>query len=865
MAFSFSSGLESLDEVLNGILAGDNVVWQIDDLADSPSFITPFYKECLRENKTLIYFRFAEHERLIPSDPKVREYALNPRDGFEIFISEILKIIENTGPGACYIFDSLSGLAVDWFSDRMLGNFFKLTCPYLYRFDTVAYFILLRNSNTPLAVNAIHNTAQVVLDVYKSDSRLYLLPIKVQERYSSTMYMLHSWGNENIFQPVLKSVILSDILSKVPQNWLDGNIASQDTWTNIFKKAQAISLKKRGSRETALLKAQLIKMMMTRDEELFPLCAEYFELPDLISFGKRMIGTGLIGGKSVGMLLSRNILIKNNAKWSGILETHDSFFIGADVFYTYIIENDCWWDKREIIASGDLITSTEKIQKKLLNGRFSSAIVEQFKEMLNYFGQSPIIVRSSSLLEDAYGNAFSGKYESVFCVNQGSPEIRLNHFIEAVRKVYASTMSADALSYRASRGLLKRDEQMALLIQRVSGGFCNDLYFPHIAGVGYSYNPFVWNTSINPQDGVLRIVFGLGTRAVDRHDNDYTRVVAINAPFLRPEGSADETRKYTQKIVDVLDLHQNMHTSKEFEKVIKNDKSIPLEVFANRDTEMEEKARSYHLTDFFPWSLSFKALLSETDFLQDIKEVLKLLSGAYVHPVDIEFTVNFLNNKEYRINLLQCRPFQFSEESIEVEAPENIPEERIILKTCGPIIGQSICKKIHRIIYVVPEAYSDLNTSKRYSTARRIGELTNLNPKDTNVMLIGPGRWGSRMPELGVPVSFSEIKNVSVLCELVKMHAGLTPDISLGTHFFNDLVELKIIYMGLFPDNKNYIFREDLLMNANNLLTQILPDAGDFKDVLRVIDTSEIAPSSCLSLYVNTVKQEGILFSFKQT
>ena len=119
--------------------------------------------------------------------------------------------------------------------------------------------------------------------------------------------------------------------------------------------------------------------------------------------------------------------------------------------------------------------------------------MDQFAEMLDYFGQSPIIVRSSSLLEDNYGNAFAGKYESVFCANQGSPQKRLEDFLSAVRTIYASTMSEEALRYRAHRGLLDRDEQMALLVQRVSGGLHGDLFFPQVAGVGLSYNPYVWN------------------------------------------------------------------------------------------------------------------------------------------------------------------------------------------------------------------------------------------------------------------------------------------------------------------------------------------------------------------------------------
>ena len=132
-------------------------------------------------------------------------------------------------------------------------------------------------------------------------------------------------------------------------------------------------------------------------------------------------------------------------------------------------------------------------RRRILTGRFPEYLVKEFAEMLDYFGQSPIIVRSSSLLEDNYGNAFAGKYESVFCANQGPHAKRLQDFLSAVQAVYASSMSEKALRYRAQRGLLDRDEQMSLLVQRVSGGCHGSLFFPQVAGVALSRNPYVWN------------------------------------------------------------------------------------------------------------------------------------------------------------------------------------------------------------------------------------------------------------------------------------------------------------------------------------------------------------------------------------
>ena len=859
----FSSGIEALDEILQGIVAGDNVVWQLDDIKDQVKFVYWFCRCAHLDGKKLVYFRFAPHAPLVPDEFEAEMHTLNPKAGFEQFITKILNVIKESGKGVCYVFDCLSGLAVDWYSDRILGNFFKLACPYLYASHTVAYFALLRNSHTPLSISAIHSTAQVVLDLYKSNERYYILPLKVKGRHTPTMYTLHALEGNNL-EPVTRSTIVSEILSTAPQPWIDRNLARYDTWTRILEDAEA-ACSTRGKRSSTKkynsLRKQLIRMIITRDKIVSRLCEEYFELSDLVSIGKRMIGTGLIGGKSTGMLLARAILNNAHPKWKKRLEIHDSFYVGADVFYSFVINNKCWWERHQMKTSDNPYAEAEKVREKLLNGKFTRDIAAQFKEILNYFGQSPIIVRSSSLLEDAYGNAFSGKYESVFCVNQGTPKQRLEQFKDAVRTVYASSMSRNVLTYRSHRGLWNRHEEMALLVQRVSGDFYGNFYLPQLAGVGYSFNPFAWSAEIDPSEGVLRLVFGLGTRAVDRHDDDYTRIVALNAPLKRPEVTTDEAHRYSQHIVDVLDLKNNTHVSTDFESVAKSTPGLSLKLFAVRDDEMEMRARKFGVQNVFSLMLTFKNVFTRTTFIDDMREMLSTLAKAYDYPVDIEFAVNFSNDNSYLINLLQCRPFQTKVETGGAKLPVNIKKKDIFLKTSGPIIGQAIAKRIHRIIYVIPSEYSTLTLSERFSVARLIGELTNEMPGDKNTMLVGPGRWGSKMPELGVPVSFSDIRNASVLCELVTMHEKLIPDISLGTHFFNDIVEMEIVYMGVYPGEDGYELNEKLIFQVPNGLSKIYKKKDRIARSIHVADITNAKMS--VFIHANTLNQEGIVFQTK--
>jgi pyruvate,water dikinase len=861
---NLSSGLSSLDQVLGGVRPGDNIVYQVDSVDDYIPFVIPFCTKAVQEKRKLIYFRFADHPSLLPNDLPATTIHLHPEKGFENFIDEIFDIIEKSGTGACYVFDCLSELAVDWYSDRMLGNFFMLTCPYLYDFETATLFALLKNVHSSHAIGAIHTTAQVVIDIFRVRQQFYLQPQKVYKRHSETMYTLHRWREDGEFVPVQHSATISEVLGSVPHPWLDFGVHHLDIWSRTFTQAQEIVDKGRSgqlkTRTHRRLYARLLRMAVTRDPQLIALAENYFTLADLIEIGKRMIGTGLIGGKSAGMLLARAILKKDDPRWQERMGAHDSFYIGSDVFYTYLIRNGCWWVRRRLKNPESLFDTAQEARQRLLSGTFPDDILAQFTSMLNYFGQSPIIVRSSSLLEDAYGNAFSGKYESVFCANQGTPQERLDNFITAVRTVYASTMNHDALSYRSHWGLLDKDEQMALLVQRVSGASYNDLFFPQVAGVSFSFNPYVWSPEIEAHAGVLRLVFGLGTRAVDRSDNDYTRMVALNAPDRQPGTASEDPWRYTQRTVDVLDLKKNRLLSLPFREVAEHAGPVlPLETVATRDEEMERRAAEHNISNIFPWVLSFQNLLHQTDFVDDMRAMLATLESAYRHPVDIEFTANVLEDNRFRINLVQCRPFQVRKAVSIPRDTSGIEYEHTLLKTAGPIIGSSFSAALHRIVYIVPSAYSSLPQQQQYALARIIGKVTRSSAPATPgpVMLIGPGRWGTSTPSLGVPVSFAEIKEVGILVELALMHEGLIPDVSLGTHFFNDLVEMDMLYLAVYPERSETVFKKEFFENSPNQLAALLPEAAAWEAVVKVIDAAQLG----IFLHVDPLRQEAICFT----
>ncbi len=860
-----STGLPGLDEVLQGVLPGDNIVLQVDDIDDYLAFVLPFCHAANRDGRNLIYFRFAGHAELLPPSVRAEVHRLHPESGFDAFISEIFDVIERTGPGGYYVFDCLSDLAVDWYSDRMLGNFFMLTCPYLFSLDTVAYFALLKQYHSADAIDAIHQTAQVVLDVYRSRSQLYIQPRKVEGRYSRTMYSLHVMEDES-FVPVTSSAVITRIMEHVPHFWVNFTAQRLDVWTRAFMQAEESVQKVRAGtmprQELAETFDRLLRMVFTRDKAMLSLAKRSLDITDVLAIGKRMIGTGLVGGKSVGMLVARAILKKRDPAWANRLEDHDSFFVGSDVFYTYLVTNGCWWLRREMRHPERMASSAAAIRDKILAGSFPENIRAQFREMLDHFGQSPIIVRSSSLLEDAYGNAFSGKYDSVYCANQGSREDRLAALLDAIRKVYASAVSTEALIYRKHRGLLDRDEQMALLVQRVSGEMHGDFFYPQAAGVGYSYNPYVWHPDIDPHAGVVRLVFGLGTRAVNRHDDDFTRVVALNEPQKRPESGIAEVRKVSQRMVDVLNLEANRLESVYFDKAVapavKN--GFPIDIFASVDPELRQYAREHPDRPVFPWFLTFNRLLGDTSFVPDMRRLLATLEEVYGRPVDIEFTANLGLPWEYPLlNLLQCRPLQTKESRRGNASLDGVERQRIILATRGPVVGNSLMAELQRVVLVVPSAYAALPDSRRREVAKVVGQVTRADGDGKLIMLVGPGRWGTSTPSLGVPATFADIHPVTVMVELAKMHQGLVPEVSLGTHFFNDIIENDMLYVAVHPDREGNAFDEDVLRAFPNRLAELVPGAEAWSKVIRVVDFPGPAGER-LFLDVDTVGQRGEVF-----
>ena len=805
----------------------------------------------------MIYIRFANHPPLIEMNEEdfrlleieqnnpdtefcmierdgIKIYHVNPYNQFETFTLEVHRIIEKEGYDAFYVFDCLSDLQAVWSTDLMMGNFFQVTCPFLFQLDTVAFFPIIRGRHSYDAIAKIRETTQLFLNVYsKSSEEVYVSPLKVWNRYSQTMFLGHKFNPRTGIVKVLQDgQEVSRYYKIINDSNKYQNGQTLDSWERYMHQV------KRRYDEGENIDDdcdKICELMMTKDEKMLSKVKEYFTFEDYLTIYDRRVGTGLVGGKSCGMLLARKIIEKNCPEiYNNIFEPDDSFYIGSDLFYTYIVSNDLWDLRVKQRTPEGYYKYGMELEESLKNGVFSDEIKKKFIRILDYFGQNPIIVRSSSFLEDGFGNAFAGKYESVFCVNRGTLEERLEAFEEAVKIVYSSTMNISALEYRKLNDLDDADEQMALLVQRVSGSYHEDYFFPTAAGVGFSYSPYSPLPDMDNSKGMLRLVMGLGTKAVDRTKKDYPRIINLDKPEVTLVNDIKEKHRYSQHYLDVIDLKNiSLHDIPVDEGLgIIQRYAKKLLVEHDREAERMFRDRGQRREIVF---VNCEGIVKNSEFINVMKEILNTLQNAYDYPVDIEYTVNVGEDNSFNINLLQCRPLQVSVNDEAIEMPE---DKNVFFHIKESSMGMSRKNTIDTICYVDPHKYYEYPYAQKSSISRVISDV-NTYCKDNakTAILIVPGRIGTSSPELGIPVVFADISHFSAILEEAYSEVGYMPELSFGSHMFQDLVEAEIYYGALFENEKKLEFNKEMIFDYPNILNNINPNLNDdIYDMVQVID-----------------------------
>lgn len=598
------------------------------------------------------------------------------------------------------------------------------------------------------------------------------------------------------------------------------------------------------SEERIGMKVALIRRFLSEDMNYINITKKLTTVADFEDILTHTIGppggNGKLGGKAAGLFRASKIIFAAKKDFISLrnISIPKTWYITSDGIIDFLHFNAL--EEMPTIKyrnPSEIRKEYPYIEQLVKNSSLPPDIISGLNFALDDFGVKPLIVRSSSLLEDMQGSAFAGKYKSLFVANQGSKKKRLEELINAILEVYASVFGPDPIEYRKERGLIDFNEEMAIMIQEVVGKrVCNKYFFPAFAGVAFSYNEFRWSPRIKREDGIIRFVVGLGTRAVDRVGNDYPMLISPGQPKIKVNTDFEDILRYSQKNVDVINLEKNRFETVSFEKLVQecgqDFPSLSYVASVYKESYLYTPIGNlFDLTEGQP-VVTFAKLLDKSPFIQEIRDMLNVLEKTLGWPVDIEFACDGDISKIY---LLQCRPQSFMLGEPDISIPKNIKEENILF-TARKYINTGKFENQEYIVYVDPDEYNSLESYEDLlEIGKIISELNSKLPK-RKFILMGPGRWGSRGDiKLGVRVIYSDINNTSILIEIAKSKQEYSPELSFGTHFFQDLVEGNIGYLPVYPDEDGIIFNEEFFKNSRNMLTKLLPDKKKFENAVRVI------------------------------
>ena len=610
----------------------------------------------------------------------------------------------------------------------------------------------------------------------------------------------------------------------------------------------------------------LIRRFLSDHPEFIHTAVEHIEIDDFHEILDHVVfspeSQGKLGGKATGLYLAKHILKKaaDSLSHFGEIKVPKTWYITSDGLLSFLSHNNLnevveqkYKDINQVRLEYPHVIQTFK------NSRFPTDIIQGLSVVLDDFKDQPIIIRSSSLLEDRTGSSFSGKYKSLFLANQGGKQERLEALKEAIAEVYASTFGPDPIGYRAERGLLDFAEEMGIMIQEVVGTRIGDYFLPSFAGVAFSRNEFRWSPRIRREDGLLRLVMGLGTRAVDRTSDDFPVLIAPGQVGLRVNVTADEVARYAPKKVDIINLKTNGFETVEVKELLRScGENLPAvdKLVSVFDGQYLRKPVGRTL-DFAKDDLvvTFEGLVSETSFIPQIRLVMQILEDKLQSPIDIEFA-----SDGRHLYLLQCRPQSYQKGANPARIPKDLPKDRIIF-LANRFVSNGSLPDITHVVYVDPERYDSLSSQAAFlSVGRAVGRLNKLLPW-RRFILMGPGRWGSRGDiKLGVKVSYSDISNTAALVEIARKKGNALPDLSFGTHFFQDLVEAEIRYLPLYADEPGTLFQENFLRDSPNILPRVLPEHADIADTVRVIDVPASTGGMVLRVLMNAELEEAVGF-----
>jgi hypothetical protein len=522
------------------------------------------------------------------------------------------------------------------------------------------------------------------------------------------------------------------------------------------------------------------------------------------------------------------------------------------------------WGDQKYKSEKQIREDYPRLHEECLAGEFPPEIMTELQDMLAEIGPQPLIVRSSSQLEDSLATTFAGKYDTYFCPNQATPDENLKHLTQTIAKIYASTFKPEALLYRRRRGLQDYDERMAVLIQVVQGEKFGDYYFPFAAGVAFSQNLYRWAPQIRRRDGFARIVWGLGTRAVERVGDDYPRLVALSHPTLQPDDDPKYVLHYSQRYVDLIDLKTNEFKTVPVGEVL-SPQYPPLRSLIQlfQDGYLRTAHTLISAVDLADAAITFDDLLARSTFAEHLKEMLAILEEHWHSPVDVEFTVKLPDSNaspsDPILSILQCRPLPRLQTAARASMPEALSDEDVIFSS-NFMVPNGHIPRIDYVLYIDPESYFSLPdaASRRVLTAA-IARL-NAALEGQEFICVGPGRWGTTNFDLGVYVGYADICNSRALVEVAGHAIGPSPEPSLGTHFFHDLMEAQIYPIAIDLDDETNQINQIFFRDTPNRVQEWIQVDDPLASVLRLLAVKDFRLKHHIELIMNDEKGHTIAF-----
>ncbi len=702
---------------------------------------------------------------------------------------------------------------------------------------------------------------------YEEDSQTWQMRMERIRDYHTDAYFADNVGSVRL------EALIAELLnsrSSAPDTVAISFNPEIAPWEMLFRQGEAFERMppdelERYRHHLEEIKVVLIKRLMSDQLPFIGVAKRVLTIDDLRRIYSGLIGTGKIGGKAAGMYLAWRILQEVDERYGrAAINIPDSYFIGTDVLYEFFLMNKLeHYMNQKYRSVREIRSEYPRIVEDFLASSLPDYLVVQIREVVESLGDSPLIVRSSSLLEDNFGFSFAGKYNSYFCANQGTPEENLAQVLEAIRRVYASSVNPDALLYRKKHDLIDYDERMAILLQRVTGRWHGRYFYPDMAGVGFSENPFCWTPEIRRGEGFLRLVAGMGTRAVDRVAQDYPRLIPLSHPELRPETTIEGQRNFAQRYMEVVDREQNgIVTVPVREALLSNSTTLPLVASIDTGTSMLPIQPDTTIGADDHIVMTFDGLTQDATFIEFMREILQHLEIIYQGPVNLEYSLmvgengeSTSNQRNYQLYILECRPLNERLEPKKKPEPE-IDDTKRQLFRMPTLLPSGEVDAIDYLVFVDPESYYDIeDEDQRNQIAETITALNDILPAG-RFGLIGPGRWGSLDSRLSVPITYSDICNTSLLVEISPPYTP-APELAYGTEFFEGVRETGILVLGIQPMPRGGSMDWEFLRHSPNLLTHYVPWAADWADCVRVIDLNA-ATGSSLRLVIDEETNEAI-------